>query len=66
MCDFLFIASQTPSEKWSAPSGHKFFPYRVDPFSDGNKTVLTACSHHMCRLHFFFFFLIIDWKEVYM
>ena len=27
-----------------APSGSKFFPYRVDPFTEGDKTILTELS----------------------
>ena len=41
-CDFLFAFLHTPSEKGSTlKGGSKFFPFRVDSFSEGKQTVLT-------------------------
>ena len=47
--DFLFsFLYTTPFSKWVnykrqafSPSGSKFFPFRIDPFSKGRRTILT-------------------------
>ena len=42
-CDFLFAFSHT-SSLLKMPVGSKFFPFRVDPFSEGRENTLTVSS----------------------
>ena len=39
-CDFLFTLLQPPEKKM--PFGSKFFPFIIDPSSEGDKTIMTG------------------------
>ena len=40
----LLFCTQSPPENGSSSRGCKFFPCRVDPFSEGAKSILTELS----------------------
>ena len=53
MTSSFIHAHQPPFEEvYSKKKGNKFFPSRVDPFSEGRKTILTAASSECVSISF--------------